>query len=79
MGRNAGGGITSGSDNTIVGGDSGTSFFTDSNNVYIGRHVEPDLADGIFDENTIRIGSGVSGSPNVNGSPAACFIDGIFE
>ena len=79
VGRNSGAGITSGSDNTIVGGDSGTSFFTDTNNVYIGRHVEPDFADAIFDENTIRIGSGVSGVPNLDASPSACFIDGIVQ
>ena len=79
VGRNAGAGITSGSDNTIVGGDSGTSFFTDSNNVYIGRNVEPDFTDAIFDENTIRIGSGVSGFPNLNASTSACFIDGIVQ
>jgi hypothetical protein len=79
VGRNSGAGITSGSDNTIVGGDSGTSFFTDSNNVYIGRNVEPDEADAIFDENTIRIGSGVSGVPNVDASLSACFIDGIVQ
>jgi len=79
VGRNAGAGITSGSDNTIVGGDSGTSFFTDSNNVYIGRHVEPDEADLIFDENTIRIGSGVSGSPPMTPGTASCFIDGILQ
>ncbi len=79
VGRNAGAGITSGSDNTIVGGDSGTSFFTDSNNVYIGRHVEPDEADLIFDENTIRIGSGVSGFPAMTPGTASCFIDGILQ
>ncbi len=79
VGRNSGAGITSGSDNTIVGGDSGTSFFTDSNNVYIGRHVEPDEADLIFDENTIRIGSGVSGSPPMTPGTASCFIDGILQ
>jgi hypothetical protein len=88
-------GITSGSNNTVVGTGAGAGVTVANNNVLLGAGTGSDINTdnanvyiglgvnppdpGPFESNTIRIGGGVSGQAVLTPGTASCFIDGITE